>query len=87
MLDHFNQHRRLEHCDYLLNEDGDEGVWAELASLKVFKSASQLSALDFIDVSAGPNGQAKKHALTFDNAEGLKEYLKGAPMKSRTRFM
>lgn len=86
MNDYPNCRRSLVYCNYSLISNSDN-AWAQLASLKVFNSGSRTHAPDCIDVVADVNGKAKMHQLTFENAKQLKEYLREAPMDSRTRFM
>ncbi len=86
MNDYPNCRRSLMYCNYSLISNSDN-AWTQLASLKVFNSTSRVHAPDCIDVVADVNGKAKMHRLTFENGKHLKEYLREAPMDSRTRFM
>ena len=86
MVDFCNQSRSLNSCEYPLLSGADD-AWAQLASLKVFSPSGRMNSLDCIDVIAGANGKTEKNQMTFENARSLKEYLKEAPMISRTRFM
>lgn len=86
MVDNSISRFSQEYRDYSFNSDADD-AWAQLASLKVFKSASQVFALDCIDVVSGANGEAEKHRLTISNAKDLEDHFSKAPMDARTRFL
>ena len=86
MADHVNICPPRDFCSYSVVSDAED-AWAQLASLKVFRSASWTSALDCIDVVVGTDDRALTHKRTFHNAKDLEEYFEKAPPKARTRFM
>ena len=61
--------------------------WSRLASLKVFKPASETASLDLVDIVHSPSQQCEKITRTFENSQELEDYICHSSIKDGLRFM